>query len=339
MGLLPSGKLPVSLLTALLRQRGAPDPDVIVGPAFGEDAAVIDLGRVCLVLKSDPVTFTASELGWYAVHVNANDIAVMGARPRWFQPTIILPPRCSDRVPRAIVRDIHRAARTLGIAVTGGHTEVSEAVRQPIVAGDMQGLVTRRRLIRSSGARPGDVVVMTKSAGIEGTAIIAREHERTARRVLGRAGYLVAARFHHRPGISVVRDAVIAARHGASALHDPTEGGIAAGLFELATASHTRFIVDLDEIVVDGCTRRLCQHFRLEPLGLIGSGALLATVAPDGAASLLQALARNGVTARVIGRVMRGRGVEARRAGRRVRFRWSQRDELTKLPAPEGRPA
>jgi len=327
------GKLPAALLAAVIRQRGAKDESVIVGPAFGEDAAVIDLGSHYLVLKSDPVTFTASEIGWYAVHVNANDVAVMGARPRWFQPTIILPPRCRARLPLTIARDIHRAARSLGIAVTGGHTEVSDAVCKPIVAGDMQGLVARDRLILSSGARPGDVLVMSKWAGIEGTSIIAREHPRAARRLLGVAGRDSAARFHHRPGISVVRDARIAARHRVTALHDPTEGGVAAGIYELAAASGCRLVVDLDEVPVHPYTRGLCEYFGLNPLGLIGSGALLAAVRSESAGGLLRALNRRRIPARVIGRFARGRGVEARRAGRLVRFRWSERDELTRLPA------
>jgi hydrogenase maturation factor len=330
---LRTGKIPVALLAKITRQRGAPDAAVVVGPAFGEDAAVIDIGRGYLVLKSDPVTFTTSELGWYAVHVNANDVAVMGARPRWFQPTIILPPRSSERVVLRIARDIHRAARALGIAVTGGHTEVSEAVRQPIVAGDMQGLVARDGLIRSSGTRAGDLLVMTKSAGIEGTAIIAREHPQAARRALGRAAQGRAARFHHRPGISVVRDAMVAARHRASALHDPTEGGVAAGLYEMAAASGCHFIVDLDEVSVHPYTQRLCQYFGINPLGLIGSGALLASVGPGTVEDLLREFTARRIPARVVGRAVRGRGVEARRAGRRVRFTWSQRDELTRLPA------
>ena len=327
------GKLPAALLASVIRQRGAPDKAVVVGPAFGEDAAVIDLGSRYLVLKSDPVTFTTSEIGWYAVHVNANDVAVMGARPRWFQPTIILPPRCPARLPLTIARDIHRAARGLGIAVTGGHTEVSEAVRQPIIAGDMQGLVARDRLILSSGARPGDVIVMTKWAGIEGTSIIARDYARVARRVLGIAACERAARFHHRPGISVVRDAAIAARHRASALHDPTEGGVAAGLYEMAAASGCRFVIDLDDIPVHPYTNVLCEYFGLDPLGLIGSGALLAAIRSESARGLLRALKARRIPARVIGRVVRGREIEARRAGRRVRFRWSERDQLTRLPA------
>ncbi|HET8531402.1 MAG TPA: AIR synthase related protein, partial [Methylomirabilota bacterium] len=169
MALLP-GKLQPAALRRLLRFRGAPDRRVVLGPAFGLDAAVIDLGSQYLILKSDPVTFTAEEVGWYAVHVNANDVAVMGARPAWFQSTIIVPPRTTPATVERIFRDIDRSARGLGIAVTGGHTEISPAVRQPIVAGDMQGLVPRDALVTAAGARAGDLVIMTKVAGIEGTS-------------------------------------------------------------------------------------------------------------------------------------------------------------------------
>lgn len=255
----------------------------------------------------------------------------MGGRPRWFQPTIILPEGCHASTALAIARDIHRAARELGISVTGGHTEVSPAVRQPIVAGDMQGLVRRERLVRPGGAQPGDVLVMTKVAGIEGTSILAREHPQQARRVLGVTAQRRAARFHHQPGISIVFEAGIAVDHRASALHDPTEGGVAAGLAEMAAASRVRLAVDLDAIEIHPYTERLCAHFGLRPLGLIGSGALLASVRASRAADLLSALSARGITARVIGQVKRGSGIEARRAGKRVRFLWSERDELTRL--------
>jgi hydrogenase maturation factor len=316
----------------LLRWRGAADDDVIVGPLFGGDAAVVDTGGPeLLILKSDPVTFTTSELGWYAVHVNANDVAVMGGRPRWFQPTIILPEGCRADTALTIAAEIHRAARRLRIAVTGGHTEVSPAVRQPIVAGDMQGLVQRRRLVRPGGSQPGDVLVMTKFAAIEGTSILAREHPRQASRVLGDSAWRRAARFHRRPGISILDEAGLAVDHGASALHDPTEGGLATGLAEMAAAAGLRFVVDLDEIPVHPYTGRLCAHFDLRPLGLIGSGALLAALRPARAARLLSALAARRIPARVIGRVTNGRGIEARQGGKRVRFVWSERDELTRL--------
>ena len=334
---LQAGKFPVAVWRQVVRYRGAHDPHVILGPALGEDAAVIDLGRHCLVLKSDPVTFTTAELGWYVVHVNANDIAVMGAQPRWFQPTIILPPGCTAETAITIARDIHRAARSLGIAVTGGHSEVSPAVRQPIVAGDMQGLVRRDRLILSRGARPGDRLVMTKSAGIEGTAILAREYADDGRRVLGAAAWARAARFHRRPGISVVADALTAAKYHVTALHDPTEGGVANGLNELAAASRSRLIVDLAAINVHPLTQRLCQHFGLRPLGLIASGALLASVGPQNVNSLLRALRARGTPARIIGEVVRGTGIEAYQNGRRVAFTYSERDELARFAAATSR--
>lgn len=328
---LPPGKLPPAILQSLLRLRGATDRRVILGPAFGEDAAVINLGAQYLILKSDPVTFTADEIGWYAVHVNANDIAVMGAQPAWFQAAIIVPPHTSVAAVRRIFRDIDRSARGLGIAITGGHTEVSPAVTQPVVAGDMQGIVPRDRLVTSAGAKVGDVVVLTKAAGIEGTSILARSRARAARTVLGPAGQRAAARFHHRPGISVVTEALVAARYGASAMHDPTEGGVAAALFELATASRRSLVVDLDRIPVLPPTAQLCAHFGLRPLGLIGSGALLLTIPEPRLRLLLRALQRHRIAAACIGRVASGSGVEARRNGRRVRFVWSPRDELTRL--------
>lgn len=325
------GKLPIRLLRQLIRYTGAPDASVCVGPRFGEDAAVIDIGNQYLILKSDPVTFTAAEIGWYAVHVNANDVAVMGATPRWFQTTLIVPPRTTAATVRTIFRDIDRAARRLGIAITGGHTEVSGAVTHPIIAGDMQGLVAKKHLVTSAGARPGDCVVLTKSAGIEGTSILARERPAVARRVLGLRGQQVAAQFHHRPGISVVDDARMAARAGATAMHDPTEGGVAAGLFELATASECRLEIDLDRIAIHPLTTRLCDHFAINPLGLIGSGSLLATLPAPRAAALITRLASAGIPAVVIGSVQRGRGIAARRDGKRARFTWSERDELTRV--------
>ena len=335
MSLLP-GKLPVRLLQQLLRFRGAPDRRVVLGPAFGQDAAVINLGSQYLILKSDPVTFTVDEIGWYAVHVNANDVAVMGARPAWFQPTIIVPEHTAPAVVARIFRDIDRSARGLDIAVTGGHTEVSPAVKQPIVAGDMQGLVRRDALVTSAGARVGDAIIMTKFAGIEGTSILARSLTREARRALGNRARGEAARFHHRPGLSVVPEALLAARAGATAMHDPTEGGVAAALFELASASGKCLVVDLDRVPVHPHTARLCAHLGLRPLGLIASGALLLTVSERHADRLLRALRRRHILATVIGIVGRGRGVDAHRGGRHVRFEWSPRDELTRVAVPPG---
>jgi len=314
------GKLPPRLLGRLLHWRGAPDRRVLVGPSCGIDAAVVAIGSHRLILKSDPVTFTARRVGWYAVQVNANDVAVMGGRPRWFQPTILVPPGTRAAVVLAIAREIHAACRALGVAVTGGHTEVTDAVTRPVVAGDMQGLVVAPRIITAAGARPGDRLLLTKAAGIEGTAVLAQE--------LPPALVRAALRFRQNPGISVVPEALIAGRLGCSAMHDPTEGGVRAGIHEIAFASGVRIAVDLDRIPVRAETAAICRHFGVDPLGLIGSGALLVAVPARRVAPLRRAWARRGIEGHLIGSVEAGRGVRATRSGRRAVFPWRVRDEI-----------
>jgi hydrogenase maturation factor len=346
-----SGKLPPRLLERLLRWRGAPDRRVLVGPGCGLDAAVVAVGQHRLILKADPVTFTARRVGWYAVQVNANDVAVMGGRPAWFQPTILVPPDTRPSLVTTIVRDIDRACRALGVAVTGGHTEVTDAVTRPVVAGDMHGLLVGARIITAAGARPGDLLLLTKAAGIEGTAIVAQERAGPLTSALSATVVRSAQALRRRPGISVVREAVMAARHGASAMHDPTEGGIRAALHEMAFASRVRLDVDLDRIPVFPPTAAICRHYGIDPLGLIGSGALLVALSPRRGLRLLRAWARAGIAGRVIGSVESGRGVRATRQGRRVAFPWRARDEIISAltssgplarwgrPAPCGVPA
>jgi hydrogenase maturation factor len=332
-----TGKLPPRLLERLLHWRGAPDARILVGPGCGVDAAVVTLGGHRLVLKSDPVTLTGRRVGWYVVQVNANDVAVMGGRPAWFQPTILVPPGTRVSTVMTIARDIDAACRSLGVAVTGGHTEVTDAVTRPIVAGDMQGPLLTSRVITAGGARPGDVLLLTKAAGIEGTAVLAQERARALGRALPATMLRAARRLRHQPGISVVPEALVAARHGASAMHDPTEGGLRAGLHEIAFASGVRIDVDLERIPVLSPTARICLHYGIDPLGLIGSGALLVAVPAARASRLLRAWARHGITGRAIGSIVSGRGVRARSQGRRVPFPWLVRDEiLTALEQPIG---
>jgi hydrogenase expression/formation protein HypE len=310
---------------------------VLVGPGCGLDAAVVAVGRRRLILKADPVTFTARQVGWYAVQVNANDVAVMGGRPAWFQPTILLPPGTRTSEVMTIVREIDRACRALGVAVTGGHTEVTDAVTRPVVAGDMHGLLVAARIITAGGAHPGDRLLLTKAAGIEGTAILAQERASELTNALSATLVRSAQRLRRRPGISVVMEAVIAARHGASAMHDPTEGGVRAALHEMAFASRVRLDVDLDRIPIYPQTARICRHYAIDPLGLIGSGALLVALPPPRASGLLQAWARKGIIGHVIGSVESGRGVRATRRGRRVLFPWLARDEIIRVLETERR--
>ena len=329
--MLTPGKLPVDLLKTCFALTGASDSRVLIGPRFGEDCAVIDLGAQYLITKTDPVTFTAEEIGWYAVHVNANDVATMGARPLWFQACLLFPPRTTEELVRQVFAQIDATSKALGIAVTGGHTEVTSAVTRPVVIGDMHGVVDKDRLVTSGGARPSDLVVMTKSAGIEGTSILAAEKAAELRSHLDEPLQQEALRLRRTPGISVVTEALLAAGHGVTAMHDPTEGGVAMGLYELATASAVGIALDLDAIPILAVTQAICRHFGLNPLGLISSGTLLLTIPPERWPGLRDTLQVQGIPAQVIGTACQERGISAFSSGTPTPFTYSETDELAKV--------
>jgi hydrogenase maturation factor len=329
--MLTLGKLPIDFLTTCIALSGAPDLRVHIGPRFGEDCAVIDLGEQYLITKTDPVTFTAEDVGWYAVHVNANDVATMGARPVWFQACLLFPQGATEDNVRQVFLQIDAACKELGIAVTGGHTEVTNAVTRPVVIGDMHGVVAKDRLVTSGGARPGDLVVMTKTAGIEGTGILAIEKAIELRSHLDTALLQEALGLRHTLGISVVKEALLAAAYGTTAMHDPTEGGIAMGLYELATASEVGITLNLDAIPILPVTQQVCRYFDLNPLGLISSGTLLLTIPQDRWQDLRAVFAAKEIAAQVIGTIHQGHSIDAFANGKPASFTYSETDELTKV--------
>ncbi len=337
-GLLPAGKLPHSLLGELLGGLPHDDPRLLVGPTVGEDAAVIDFapgGDRLLVAKSDPITFATDQIGYYAVNVCVNDLAVAGATPRFYFPTLLLPAGKTDaNLAAAVFSQIGDACRQLGIVVAGGHSEITPAVNQPVVAGSLLGEVARTRVVTSGGCRPGDVVLLAGTVPVEGTSLIARE-KRAALLEMGWGPATIdeAAGYLYKPGISVLTPALLAADRGlVTAMHDPTEGGVATGLLELALAAGVGIEIDLDEIPVAPLAHDLCAVFGLDPLGVIASGALLATAAPDQVDQLLELWGSAGWQGTVIGRILPQAGhYVALRDGSDVPFPTYAVDEITKL--------
>jgi len=331
----PIGKLPASLLQALLASCPIPKSSrVVIGPRFGEDAAVIDLGRKYLVAKSDPITFTAERIGWYAVNINANDIATLGARPRWYLATLLLPERgTTPALARAIFQDTLRACGALGITLCGGHTEITEGLDRPIVVGQMLGEVEKSKLVRKESQRPGDVLILTRGIALEGTAILARERAAVLGPKLSKATVRRAKRLLFKPGISVVRDALIALRHGdIHAMHDPTEGGLLSGLHEIARAGRVGLRVWKERVPVLAETRAFSQVLGFDPFALIASGALLVAASPSSAPRLLRAYARHRIPAAAIGEVCpESEGIHLIESGRTVPLRIPARDEIARL--------
>jgi hydrogenase maturation factor len=332
-----AGKLPHELLARLLERMPA-DPRVLLGPGIGRDAAAIDLGdgRV-LVAKTDPVTFAAEQIGWYAVHVNANDIACVGADPRWFLATALLPEGAPESLAEQIFDQILSACAELGVVPVGGHTEITIGLDRPVIAGMMLGETTVERLVRSDGGRDGDHVLMTKAIAVEGTALLARE----ARPALEARGVDAAtldraARLLFEPGISVVREARAAcAATGLDryvhALHDPTEGGLATAVWELATAAGLRVRIRREDVAVLPETVAFCEALAIDPLGLLASGSLLVAVAPQGCDAVREAIAAEGIAVACIGSLAsRGSDVIIGARGEEPLPRF-QRDELATI--------
>ncbi len=297
------GKLPADLLARFLATL-AFDESVVLGPGIGRDAAVVRVGEQLVALKSDPITFATDAIGWYAVHVNANDIACLGAVPRWFLATVLLPENATVDLAERVLHDIASAARELDVMLVGGHTEITAGLDRPIVCGTMVGTFSTPHVLRPELARPGDAVLLVRGIAIEGTALLARECAQQLAMVLNADLLARCQRFLTDPGLSVVPAARLLVEQLGPALrylHDPTEGGLATGLHELALACRTGLVVDEGALLVFPETREICRALDLDPLGLIASGALLAVVAPEAVEKALAALARAGIPATHLG--------------------------------------
>jgi len=279
MTVLKVGKVPNDVLKEVIFGRlGVEDPSVVLGPSIGEDAAIIDVDKGFVAFKSDPITGSVDEVGYLSVHVNANDIATRGAVPKWFLQCLLLPEGSSVKDLAEISGQIDQAAKELGISVVGGHTEVTSGINRPIVVGSMIGVAKNRRFFTTSGARPGDALYMTKSVGIEGTAILSSD-----KRLLSRYGpdFVKRCKALIRQ-ISVVSECLtLADVAGVSSMHDLTEGGLMGGAWEVAEASSSGIHLDLRLAPVIEETMVLCRELALDPYRLISSGSMLFTVCPD----------------------------------------------------------
>jgi hydrogenase maturation factor len=286
--------------------RTANDPAVVVPTGYGRDAAALQIGDETLIVKSDPITFATERAARYLVAVNANDIACMGGIPRWMTIVALLPEdRTTERDVEDLFRDLMEACDALGIAIIGGHTEITLGIERPLLIGTMLGVAGANGLITPGRARQGDDLYLTRWAGIEGTALLARELPDALTSALGPDLVRSAAKLLRSPGISVVSDAnVIAGISGLTAMHDPTEGGVATAIHELAEASGLGAEVFADAIPILPETRAISAFFDLNPLGMLSSGALLFAAAPERQAEVTSTARHHGIPVAHIGRLV-----------------------------------
>jgi hydrogenase maturation factor len=330
---LSKGKLPNEYLAQHLGGLAAADGVVLVGAGVGEDIAALDVsGDEVIVAHPDPITLATADLGRYSVLVNANDIATSGGDPLWFLTTVLLPPGTTPSEALRLLGEIGESCAAAGIALVGGHTEITDAVTRPTVAGTMLGTVARADLREKTGVSEGDRVVLTERIAVEGTALLAQElGERL--RSLGMTEADLGACRALAERLSVLDAARVARRfEGVTAMHDVTEGGIATAVRELASASGHSLVVDIDRIPVFPETARVCELLGADPFGLIGSGSLLVCCRPDEADALVEALTEAGVEAAEVGEVSASGGaVTAQANGRPSKWPSFAVDEAARL--------
>ena len=299
-----SGKVPPEILQKIVfANLGTKDPDILLGPSIGEDASVIRVGNKVIITATDPITGSVADVGWLAVHVNANDIATFGVQPRWFLVSIILPEKTTPEELGHIMKQIDDAAQSLGIAVAGGHSEVTKGINRPIIAGFMIGIAEQGEYVTSSGTRPGDSIILTKSIALEGTAILATEGKDY---LIPKVGFdVVAKAMALRAEISVVAEGVAAYKTGfVTAMHDPTEGGLSGGLHEICDASNVGFEIYKDAIPIYDITKTICDALDINPMGLISSGCMIICCNEENTTEVVNTIQSRGVSASVIGTIV-----------------------------------
>jgi hydrogenase expression/formation protein HypE len=330
------GKLPPEVMKRyLFGMTGARSEKVIVEPSLGLDFGVVRVGGVkakgrYLIVSSDPITGVSERAGWYAVNVSANDVATSGNRPQFMQSIILLPEDASEQDVRVLSAEMHQTAKGLGIAIVGGHTELSPGLHRPIVV--TTAFATADSYVTAAGAKEGDTLMMTKTAGVEGTAIIGTDPR--FNKGLDRATVNAARGYFGR--FSVVEEAVGAYRTGVvHAMHDCTEGGVLGALYEMGTASGLGLKVAERDIPVSKETRAICSALGVDPLKLISSGTLLLAVEHGEEDRAMRAISSAGSTAAVIGRFTKAK-VTLRRGRSELLVTTAPRDEIWRLHLQKG---
>jgi hydrogenase maturation factor len=298
---LPPGKIPIDILMEVVfRNLGAERGEVVIGPTAGIDGAVLNVGNKSLIVSMDPITGAVERIGWLAVNVNANDIATFGVEPEFLSSCILLPQDANRKIVETICTQMNAAAKDLGIAIVGGHCESTPGLTNPIVVGCVMGLTEKGRYVTAGGAKQGDKLILTKSAGIEGTAILASDRESELKKTVSATMLQNAKNLYGK--ISIVRDALTACKiGGVHAMHDPTEGGVAGGIHEMADASVLGVKVFEGQIAVQPETARICSYFGIDPLQLISSGALLISTETKAADEIIEKLEQEQIEASVVG--------------------------------------
>lgn len=308
------------------------DPDVLLGAVFGEDVALTKIGGDILASHVDPIVGAVQNIGWLAVHVACNDIATCGAPPRWILPLILVPSKDDEALLSEIMHDVSRASEEIGVTIIGGHTGYSANLSRPLVAVTALGTLANRQPVLTRGAKPGDRVLVTKGIALEGTGILASDFSQAAMK-LGLTKQDLEEAKALMKDVSVIPEALILAGHGASSMHDVTRGGLLETLMEIALLSETGIKINFDSIPVHEIVDRFAKAFGYDPLKMISSGTLAATISPENLKNAKKELTEKGVSFADIGVVTEGNGVQILRGEDVIHYEEirPEEDELARM--------
>ncbi|MHB1315636.1 MAG: AIR synthase family protein [Christensenellales bacterium] len=293
------GKLTSSELKSLLKKLKQNREDILLGPGIGEDCGAIRFGGQACVLSTDPVTAASADAGTIAVHISCNDVAAAGAEPVAILLSLLIPPSASKADIEKVIEQAEKAAQSLDVSIIGGHTEVTNAVNRIVVSTTAVGRCAAEKLLHAGGAQIGDSIIMTKYAALEGTAIISADYHEECAKFLSEDELAQAQSFTNE--ISVVKEGMLAAGLGASAMHDVTEGGVLGAVWEICEAANCGAFIHINEITVLPLTKKICAHFSIDPLRLISSGSMIICSAnPD---PVMSGLSGEGIHSVVIGTI------------------------------------
>ena len=295
-GKVPNNILKDIILGKLVNNRS----EILVRPGIGEDCCVVDFGEYSCVMSSDPITGSANEVGRLAVHVTCNDVAACGVEPLGLIVTILAPPGTTEYELEIIMNQLIKTSSSINVDIMGGHTEITAAVTRFVIICTAVGKALKDKVVTTGGAKTGDCLVLTKSAGIEGTSIIAFEKEKELLVKLGPE--LVKEAKSFMDSISVVREGIISAEFGVSAMHDVTEGGVLGAVWEMCEASGTGVEINGSIIPIAVSTERICEYYGIDPLKLISSGSML--IAAEDGEGLVRKLKEENINAAIIGKLV-----------------------------------
>lgn len=329
--MLKVGKLDNDLLERIVFQKITfKRPEVLTRPGIGEDCAVVDFGTYECVMSTDPITAAVGDIGRLSIHISCNDIASNGVEPLGIMLTVMLPEGTEPEDVEEIMKQAASASEELGVEIIGGHTEITSAVTKPIIVSTAIGRGEKWASKQRETMKPGDYILITKEAGLEGTAIIARDYEDELKNILTQSELDFAKSLMNQ--VSVVKEGIIAGKIGTSGMHDVTEGGILGAVWEMCRRGNVGAECWVDAIPVEDVTRKICDQYDVDYLRLISSGSMIIMTGPQKLDSMLEALAAAGIRATCIGVIKEAEeGIKMEVAGEKIEIAPPAGDELYKV--------